>query len=81
MIAGLVQTAGHSVLIGNREWMKRNGLQVTGEVDQAMVAHECRGRTAVLVAVDGKGPDPPPTPPPQFVITTASAGVLLPRSL
>ncbi|XP_048883915.1 copper-transporting ATPase 1 [Brienomyrus brachyistius] len=49
----LVQTASHSVLIGNREWMKRNGLQVTGDVDEAMVAHECRGRTAVLVAVDG----------------------------
>ncbi|XP_023647433.2 copper-transporting ATPase 1 [Paramormyrops kingsleyae] len=49
----LVQTASHSVLIGNREWMKRNGLQVTGDVDEAMVAHECRGRTAILVAVDG----------------------------
>ncbi|KPP69160.1 hypothetical protein Z043_112097, partial [Scleropages formosus] len=50
----LVQVATYSVLIGNREWMKRNGLQVRTDVDEAMVEHERRGRTAVLVAVDGK---------------------------
>uniref|UniRef100_A0A8C9SPE6 P-type Cu(+) transporter n=1 Tax=Scleropages formosus TaxID=113540 RepID=A0A8C9SPE6_SCLFO len=49
----LVQVATYSVLIGNREWMKRNGLQVRTDVDEAMVEHERRGRTAVLVAVDG----------------------------
>ncbi|XP_046879490.1 copper-transporting ATPase 1 [Hypomesus transpacificus] len=49
----LVQTAAYVVLIGNREWMKRNCLQVTEDVDEAMTEHERRGRTAVLVAVDG----------------------------
>lgn len=44
----------YSVLIGNREWMNRNGLLVQNEVDKAMMEHERRGRTAVLAAVDGK---------------------------
>ncbi|NXB36929.1 ATP7A ATPase, partial [Eulacestoma nigropectus] len=43
----------YSVLIGNREWMTRNGLLVRHEVDKAMMEHERRGRTAVLAAVDG----------------------------
>ncbi|XP_061862838.1 copper-transporting ATPase 1 [Colius striatus] len=43
----------YSVLIGNREWMTRNGLLVKNEVDKAMMEHERRGRTAVLAAVDG----------------------------
>ncbi|KFP11587.1 Copper-transporting ATPase 1, partial [Egretta garzetta] len=43
----------YSVLIGNREWMNRNGLLVQNEVDKAMMEHERRGRTAVLAAVDG----------------------------
>uniref|UniRef100_A0A8B9GIV8 Copper-transporting ATPase 1 n=1 Tax=Amazona collaria TaxID=241587 RepID=A0A8B9GIV8_9PSIT len=43
----------YSVLIGNREWMSRNGLVVKNEVDKAMMEHERRGRTAVLAAVDG----------------------------
>lgn len=34
--------------------MARNGLLLKHEVDNAMTEHECRGRTAVLVAVDGK---------------------------
>uniref|UniRef100_A0A8C2XD09 P-type Cu(+) transporter n=1 Tax=Cyclopterus lumpus TaxID=8103 RepID=A0A8C2XD09_CYCLU len=48
----LVQTANYVVLIGNREWMKRNCLQVRPDIDEAMMEHERRGRTAVLVAVD-----------------------------
>lgn len=44
----------YSVLIGNREWMNRNGLLVKNDVDRAMTEHERRGRTAVLAAVDGK---------------------------
>ncbi|XP_010282904.1 PREDICTED: copper-transporting ATPase 1 isoform X1 [Phaethon lepturus] len=43
----------YCVLIGNREWMNRNGLVVKNEVDKAMMEHERRGRTAVLAAVDG----------------------------
>ncbi|NXH37956.1 ATP7A ATPase, partial [Dicaeum eximium] len=48
-----VTSQKYSVLIGNREWMSRNGLVVRNEVDKAMMEHERRGRTAVLVAVDG----------------------------
>ncbi|XP_051929043.1 copper-transporting ATPase 1 isoform X2 [Hippocampus zosterae] len=46
------QSISYAVLIGNREWMKRNGLQVRHDIDDAMTEHEQRGRTAVLVAVD-----------------------------
>uniref|UniRef100_A0AAY4B993 P-type Cu(+) transporter n=1 Tax=Denticeps clupeoides TaxID=299321 RepID=A0AAY4B993_9TELE len=49
----LVQSASYTVLIGNREWMRRNALQIWADVDEAMTDHERRGRTAVLVAVDG----------------------------
>lgn len=48
----LIQTSTYIVLIGNREWMRRNCLQVNPDVDNAMTEHERRGRTAVLVAVD-----------------------------
>ncbi|XP_026558887.1 copper-transporting ATPase 1 [Pseudonaja textilis] len=44
----------YSVLIGNREWMSRNGLLLKSDIDEAMTEHERRGRTAVLIAVDGE---------------------------
>ncbi|XP_071990625.1 copper-transporting ATPase 2 isoform X2 [Engystomops pustulosus] len=43
----------HSVLIGNREWMRRNALHISSDVDEAMTSHEMKGQTAVLVAIDG----------------------------
>ncbi|KAM3912307.1 copper-transporting ATPase 1 [Leptodactylus fuscus] len=43
----------YSVLIGNREWMNRNFLSMNSETDALMTEHEKKGRTAVLVAVDG----------------------------
>jgi len=43
----------YSVLIGNREWMNRNGLVVTDEMDAAMTDRETTGQTAVLCAIDG----------------------------
>uniref|UniRef100_A0A8C2ADT3 P-type Cu(+) transporter n=1 Tax=Cyprinus carpio TaxID=7962 RepID=A0A8C2ADT3_CYPCA len=49
-----IQTSSFTVLIGNREWMRRNALQVRADVDEAMTEHEKRGRTAVLVAVDNE---------------------------
>uniref|UniRef100_A0A8C3YDW6 P-type Cu(+) transporter n=1 Tax=Catagonus wagneri TaxID=51154 RepID=A0A8C3YDW6_9CETA len=42
-----------SVLIGNREWMMRNGLTVTSDISDAMTDHEMKGQTAILVAIDG----------------------------
>lgn len=54
LLSAAVTSQKYSVLIGNREWMNRNGLLVKNDVDKAMIEHERRGRTAVLVAVDGK---------------------------
>lgn len=41
------------VLIGNREWMKRNHLKVDNGIDKTMSLHEHDGHTAVLIAIDG----------------------------
>jgi P-type Cu+ transporter len=43
----------HTVLIGNRDWMRQNGMEVGEDVDQKMVEQESKGQTAVLVAIDG----------------------------
>ncbi|KAM9766558.1 copper-transporting ATPase 2 [Menidia menidia] len=43
----------YSVLIGNREWMRRNGHHIKADVDAAMSSHETKGQTAILVAIDG----------------------------
>ncbi|XP_060682161.1 copper-transporting ATPase 2-like [Hemiscyllium ocellatum] len=50
---GIVTSRVYSVLIGNREWITRNGLRVGNDVDEAMTNHEMKGQTAVLVAIDG----------------------------
>uniref|UniRef100_A0A8C5LBW0 Copper-transporting ATPase 2 n=1 Tax=Jaculus jaculus TaxID=51337 RepID=A0A8C5LBW0_JACJA len=42
-----------SVLIGNREWMRRNGLTISSDVSDTMADHEMKGQTAILVAIDG----------------------------
>ena len=44
----------YHVIIGNREWMQRNGLGVTDEMEEAMQEHEEKGHTAVLVGVNGE---------------------------
>nr|XP_054595458.1 copper-transporting ATPase 2 isoform X2 [Nothobranchius furzeri] len=43
----------YSVLIGNREWMRRNGHHIKADVDAAMSSHEIKGQTAILVAING----------------------------
>ncbi|XP_060038520.1 copper-transporting ATPase 1 isoform X2 [Erinaceus europaeus] len=45
-------TQYYKVLIGNREWMIRNGFVINNSIDGFMTEHERKGRTAVLVAVD-----------------------------
>ena len=42
-----------SVLIGNREWMRRNGLAISRDVSDSMTDHENKGHTAILGAIDG----------------------------
>lgn len=44
----------YKVLIGNREWMQQNGLEVTDEMEDAMQEHEEKGHTAVLISINGK---------------------------
>lgn len=51
---GAMASQIYSVLIGNRTWMTRNGLEVSDEVSKAMEEHEVQGQTAVLCAIDGK---------------------------
>ena len=46
-----------NVLIGNREWMTRNGFEITDEIDKSMQEHEVQGQTAVLCAVSGQYED------------------------
>ncbi|XP_028326126.1 copper-transporting ATPase 2 isoform X2 [Gouania willdenowi] len=50
-----VPTAGasYSVVIGNREWMRRNGHHIRADIEAAMTSHETKGQTAILVAIDG----------------------------
>ncbi|XP_063926939.1 copper-transporting ATPase 1 isoform X3 [Zophobas morio] len=43
----------YDVVIGNREWMNRNGFLVPDDVDRRMVAEEEQGRSAVLCVIDG----------------------------
>ncbi|XP_071389195.1 copper-transporting ATPase 2 [Centroberyx affinis] len=49
----LGEASSYSVLIGNREWMRRNGHHIGADVDAAMTSHETKGQTAILVAIDG----------------------------
>ncbi|XP_023125408.2 copper-transporting ATPase 2 isoform X1 [Amphiprion ocellaris] len=52
-VASAAEAAPYSVLIGNREWMRRNGHHIGADVDAAMSSHETKGQTAILVAIDG----------------------------
>uniref|UniRef100_A0A8C7PYV1 Copper-transporting ATPase 2 n=1 Tax=Oncorhynchus mykiss TaxID=8022 RepID=A0A8C7PYV1_ONCMY len=53
LVGDTVSVPSYSVLIGNREWIRRNGLHVGADVDDAMSSHETKGQTAILVAIDG----------------------------
>lgn len=41
------------VVIGNREWMLRNGVELHMDTERKMAEEEECGHTAVLVAIDG----------------------------
>ncbi|XP_049824335.1 copper-transporting ATPase 1-like isoform X3 [Aethina tumida] len=44
----------YEVVIGNREWMNRNGFTVSADVDRRMLAEEEQGRSAVLCSINGE---------------------------
>lgn len=52
--ANTIASELYKVFIGNREWMKRNGLAITEKMNDLMTEHEDRGQTAILCAVDGQ---------------------------
>ena len=47
------QERSYQVLVGNREWLQRNGVEVKDEVERQLCREEM-GRTAVLLAVQGR---------------------------
>ena len=51
---GSADSAGYNVLVGNREWMARNGVEIFPQLETRMVREEENGRTAILLAVDGR---------------------------
>ncbi|XP_061164353.1 copper-transporting ATPase 1-like [Saccostrea echinata] len=51
-LVGAIAATPYKVLIGNREWMTRNGLTVTDKMDETMTEHENQGQTAILCAID-----------------------------
>lgn len=46
-------TKSYEVLIGNREWMKRNFLDLSEKINNKMDHYELSGNTCVLCAIDG----------------------------
>ncbi|XP_065578024.1 copper-transporting ATPase 1-like isoform X2 [Artemia franciscana] len=49
----LSNISSYQVLIGNREWMRRNGIDIPSTVDIKMKIQEELGQTAVLCALNG----------------------------
>ncbi len=42
------------VLIGNRDWLSMNGIEVVNSVEEELCQYEEQGKTVVFVAVDGE---------------------------
>ncbi|XP_051172178.1 copper-transporting ATPase 1 isoform X3 [Leptopilina boulardi] len=47
-----IDVDSYEICIGNREWMRRNGIIITQEVDNRMIDEESLGRTAILTAIN-----------------------------
>ena len=53
-LLGAASTRTYDVLAGNREWMRRNGLNVTNEMNSILEQQEALGQTAIMCAIDGR---------------------------
>ena len=53
-LLGATSARTYDVLAGNREWMKRNGLDVTNEMNSILEEQEAQGQTAIMCAIDGR---------------------------
>lgn len=53
-LVGVVVFKLYKVLIGNREWMIRNGLVVIDKMDETMIEYEYQGQIAILCVIDGQ---------------------------
>lgn len=52
---GLVAAVdGHAMLVGNRKLMQKHAIEISDKQLQLLTAFEVEGKTAILVAVDGK---------------------------
>jgi Cu+-exporting ATPase len=49
-----VEFKSYDVLIGNCEWMKRNGLEIDEKIENKMNFYESNGNTCVLCAIDSQ---------------------------
>uniref|UniRef100_H2Z7G5 P-type Cu(+) transporter n=1 Tax=Ciona savignyi TaxID=51511 RepID=H2Z7G5_CIOSA len=54
VVSGLCLQTSVVLLIGNREWMQRNGISIPDSIDDAMSEQEECGYTAVLTAINGR---------------------------
>uniref|UniRef100_A0A8C4WQ49 P-type Cu(+) transporter n=1 Tax=Eptatretus burgeri TaxID=7764 RepID=A0A8C4WQ49_EPTBU len=52
--APIKKSTQHTVFIGNREWMKRNGLIVPHDVNDELKRDEYAAKTAVFISIDGE---------------------------
>ena len=52
-VGGAVGLQKLQVLVGNREWLKQNGYEVTAEVEAVVAENEMTGQTVVLAGIEG----------------------------
>lgn len=51
---GAVSLQKLQVLVGNREWLKQNGYEITDEVETIVTENEVTGQTVVLAGIEGQ---------------------------